>query len=242
MSANLPMLALIADAGGQSVATDIQSAIAGASSSGRIVQMVALLSVLSIAPSILIMTTSFTRVIVALSFLRSGLGMQSTPANLLMTSLALFMTYFIMAPTFERAWTDGVAPLVESRITDREAIDRIVQPFRAFMSRNVRDKDLLLFEQLASKSQETAAADTVELRILVPAFMISELRRGFEIGFMIALPFLVIDLVVATITMSMGMMMLPPSVIALPVKVLFFVLIDGWSLLVGSIVRSYGAS
>lgn len=215
----------------------------GASAAARIIQLIALLTVLSVAPGLLIMVTSFTRFIVALSFLRSGLGLQNTPANLILISLALFMTFYVMAPTFDRAWQDGVKPLMDNTISEQDAFPKIIEPFRQFMLRQVRDKDLKLFEDLAPEPLKPQAAAPpgaeVEMRILIPAFMISELRRGFEMGFLIALPFLVIDMVVSTLTMSMGMMMLPPSVIALPIKVLFFVLIDGWNMLIGSLVRSF---
>jgi flagellar biosynthesis protein FliP len=207
---------------------------------GRIVQMVLLLTVLSIAPGLLVMVTSFTRFVVALSFLRAGLGMQSTPANLILISLALFMTFFVMQPTFERAYENGLQPLLENRIDQGEAFKQVTQPFREFMLAHVRQRDLDLFRNLAGETAPaTEDGAQVELRILVPAYMISELRRGFEIGFLIVLPFLVIDLIVATLTMSMGMMMLPPTVISLPFKILFFVLIDGWNMLVGGLVRSY---
>lgn len=208
------------------------------STSGRIVQVVAVLTVLSIAPGLLIMATCFTRFIIALSFLRVGLGLQTTPANLVMISLALFMTFYVMGPTLEKAYENGVKPLVAEEITEKEAFVRITEPFKQFMRAHVREKDLRLFEELAGVAPSSAGDDDIELRILVPAFMISELRRGFEIGFLILLPFLVIDLIVATLTMSMGMMMMPPTAISLPFKVLFFVLIDGWNLLVGSLVRS----
>jgi flagellar biosynthetic protein FliP len=205
----------------------------------RIIQIVALLTVLSVAPGLLVMVTSFTRFAVALSFLRSGLGLQSTPANLILISLSLFMTFYVMAPTFERAWDDGVKPLMNNSLPEEEAFGKIVEPFREFMMSQVRDKDLKLFEDLARDNFKTKDQAKGEIRVLIPAFMISELRRGFEIGFLIVLPFLVIDLIVSTLTMSMGMMMLPPSVIALPIKILFFILIDGWNLLIGSLVRSY---
>jgi flagellar biosynthesis protein FliP len=205
----------------------------------RIIQIVALLTVLSVAPGLLVMVTSFTRFAVALSFLRSGLGLQSTPANLILISLSLFMTFYVMAPTFERAWDDGVKPLMNNSLPEEEAFGKIVEPFREFMMSQVRDKDLKLFEDLARDNFKTKDQVKGEIRVLIPAFMISELRRGFEIGFLIALPFLVIDLIVSTLTMSMGLMMLPPSVIALPIKILFFILIDGWNLLIGSLVRSY---
>lgn len=214
-----------------------------ASASGRIVQMLLLLTVLSVAPGLLVTVTCFTRFVIALSFLRSGLGLPSTPSNLVLVSLALFMTLFVMAPTFERAWKDGVEPLVQNQIDEREAMARIAKPMREFMQANVRPKDVQLFADLASRRQGGGAESRdgeLELRILVPAFMVSELRRGFEIGFLIVLPFLVIDLIVATVVMAMGMMMLPPTALSLPFKILFFVLIDGWNLLAGGLIRSYG--
>ena len=210
----------------------------GASASGRIIEMVALLTVLSIAPGLLIMVTSFTRFIIALSFLRSGLGIQSAPANLVLISLALFMTFFVMAPTFDRAWQNGLKPLLDNEISQQDALTAVSQPFREFMLSQVREKDVALFESLSKGRFDAGDRSKVDLRLLIPAYMISELRRGFEIGFLVVLPFLVIDMIVATLTMSMGMMMLPPSVISLPVKILFFVLIDGWNLLIGSLVRS----
>jgi flagellar biosynthesis protein FliP len=207
---------------------------------GRIVQLIAAITVLSVAPGLLIMVTCFTRFVVALSFLRAGLGLQTTPANLILISLALFMTFYVMGPTFDKAWQTGVQPLMEKKITEQEAYQRITTPFRSFMRTNVRDKDLKLFSELASESLRPKQQEPeIDLRVLIPAFMISELRRAFEIGFLIALPFLVIDMIVATLTMSMGMMMLPPTVISLPFKVLFFVLIDGWNLLIGGLIRSF---
>ena len=211
----------------------------GGSAAGRIIQLFALLTVLSVAPGLLIMVTSFTRFVIALSFLRSSLGLQATPANLVLISLSLFMTFYVMAPTFDRAWEAGLKPLMENRITELEAYTKISDPFREFMLAQVRDKDLKLFEDLSKDSFKTSDQSAIDMRILIPAFMISELRRGFEIGFLIALPFLVIDMVIATLTMSMGMMMLPPAVISLPIKILFFILIDGWNMLVGSLVRSF---
>ncbi|MFC5069765.1 flagellar type III secretion system pore protein FliP [Flaviflagellibacter deserti] len=210
------------------------------SAAGRIIQLVAMLTVLSLAPGLLVMVTSFTRIVVALSFLRSGIGLQSTPANLIMISLALFMTFYVMAPTFDRAWKDGVQPLTRNEISEEEAFTKITDPFKEFMQAHVRDKDLKLLDDLAVEHMQLKSENgEVSLRVLIPAFMISELRRGFEIGFLIALPFLVIDMIVATLTMSMGMMMLPPTVLSLPFKVLFFVLIDGWNMLVGGLVRSF---
>jgi len=185
------------------------------------------------------MVTSFTRFVIALSILRSGIGLQTTPANMILISLSLFMTFYVMTPTFDQAWTNGVRPLMERQIGEAEAYERISGPFRTFMVNNVRDKDFDLFADLARERGQTVDRQNVDMRVLVPAFMISEIRRGFEIGFLIVLPFLVIDLIVATITMAMGMMMLPPTVVSLPFKILFFVLIDGWNLLVGSLVRSF---
>ena len=210
------------------------------STSGRIIQLMALITVLSVAPGLLIMVTSFTRFAVALSFLRSGLGLQTTPANLVLISLALFMTFYVMAPTFDRAWETGVQPLMKNEISEEEAYLKITDPFREFMLAHVRDKDLQTFESLAAESFRRKFDDKrIDLRVIIPAFMISELRRSFEIGFLIMLPFLVIDMIVATLTMSMGMMMMPPTILALPFKMLFFVLIDGWNLLASGLVRSF---
>ena len=206
----------------------------------RIVQLILVVTVLSVAPGLLMMVTCFTRFVIALSFLRAGLGLQTTPANLILISLALFMTFYVMAPTFDNAWQNGLKPLMENKINEQEAYTRTTAPFKTFMRANVRERDLKLFEDLAGeKLGIRAEGGDVEMRVLIPAFMISELRRGFEIGFLIVLPFLVIDMIVATLTMSMGMMMLPPTVISLPFKVLFFVLIDGWNLLIGGLVRSF---
>ncbi|MBF9195895.1 flagellar type III secretion system pore protein FliP [Microvirga terrestris] len=208
--------------------------------SGRMIQLVVLLTVLSLAPGLLIMVTSFTRFVVAFSFLRSGLGLQSTPANIFLISLSLFMTFFVMGPTFDKAWNEGVRPLTENRISEAEAFTKTTEPFRDFMLTHVRPKDLQMFSDLAAVNYpKPEEGEMIDLRILIPAFMISELRRGFEIGFLIALPFLVIDMIVATLVMSMGMMMMPPTVLALPFKILFFVLIDGWNILVSGLVRSY---
>ncbi|WP_321339414.1 flagellar type III secretion system pore protein FliP [Breoghania sp.] len=205
----------------------------------RAVQLVALLTVLSLAPSILIMVTSFTRIIVVLSLLRSAIGLQTAPPNSVMISLALFLTAFIMAPTFQSAYDTGVAPLVAGEIDFEQAFERGSVPFHAFMRTNVRENDLALFMEMANE-EPPATPEELSLRILVPAFMIGELRRAFEIGFLLYLPFLIIDLVIASVLMSMGMMMLPPVVISLPFKLIFFVLVDGWNLIAGSLVRSFG--
>jgi flagellar biosynthetic protein FliP len=210
--------------------------------SSRIIQLVALITVLSIAPGILVTVTCFTRFVIALSFLRAGLGLPTTPSNLILISLALFMTFFVMAPVADRVWKEGIQPYITNEITEQEAYERASVPLREFMLKHVREKDLVMFTELARERFEFTAVEPaqVDLRILVPAFMISEIRRGFEIGFLIIIPFLVIDLIVATITMSMGMMMMPPTTISLPFKILFFVLIDGWNLLVSGLINSYG--
>lgn len=207
--------------------------------SGRVIQLFGALTILSLAPGLLMMVTSFTRFVIAFSMMRSGLGLQASPANMVLISLSLFMTFYVMAPTFNSAWQNGVQPLMNEKITEQQAIINISEPFRVFMLSQVREKDLALFSDLADNSFKSSDDKKIDFRILIPAYMISELRRGFEIGFLIILPFLIIDLVVATLTMSMGMMMLPPTILSLPFKVLFFVLMDGWHLLVGSLIRSF---
>lgn len=204
----------------------------------RVVQLVALITVLSLAPAIVVMVTSFTRIVIVLSLLRTAIGLQTAPPNTVIVSLALFLTAFVMGPAFQTAYEQGVQPLVAGQIQPQQAFERGVVPFRAFMVKNVREKDLALFMDLA-KEPPAADATAVPLRVLVPAFMISELRRAFEIGFLLFVPFLVIDLVIASVLMSMGMMMLPPAVISMPFKLIFFVLVDGWSLIAGSLVQSF---
>jgi len=204
----------------------------------RVIQLIALITVLSIAPAILMMITSFTRIVIVLSLLRSAIGLQTAPPNMVVVSLALFLTAFVMGPTFQTAYDQGVQPLVAGQIQPQQAFERSAVPFRAFMTKNVREKDLALFMDLA-KEPAAADANAVPLRVLMPAFMISELRRAFEIGFLLFVPFLVIDLVIASVLMSMGMMMLPPAMISLPFKLIFFVLVDGWSLIAGSLVQSF---
>ncbi len=211
----------------------------GGSSTGRILQLIALLTVLSVAPAILIMLTSFTRIVIVLSFLRSALGTQQTPPNMVLVSLALFLTGFIMAPVLEKSYAEGIAPLIEEKIQGREAFDKTMAPVKTFMLSQVRDRDLALFIRLAKVPAPPKAEET-PLKVLIPAFMISELRRAFEIGFLIFLPFLIIDMVVASVLMSMGMMMLPPVMISLPFKLIFFVLVDGWYLVAGSLIQSFG--
>jgi len=211
----------------------------GGTFTGRIVQLILLLTVLSLAPSILITVTSFTRMIVVLSLLRSALGTQQSPPNTVLIALALFLTTFVMAPVFQAAYTQGVEPLMAEEIEEAEAFERTAAPFRAFMQAQVRDKDLALFTGLSGDAPPQSV-DDIPLQALVPAFMISELRRAFEIGFLLFIPFIVIDLVIASVLMSMGMMMLPPIMISLPFKLIFFVLVDGWYLVAGSLVQSFG--
>ena len=213
------------------------------------------------------MVTSYTRAIVILSFLRTALGTQTTPPNIVLISLALFLTMFIMQPTFDRAWESGVRPFMNNQIDEETAFERTMEPISEFMLKHTRQKDLDLFVEVSKANEATSTAaktpgaektapapakkdaapnkaeeakDAAPIRALIPAFMISELRRAFEIGFLLFLPFLIIDMVVASILMSMGMMMLPPSIISLPFKIIFFVLVDGWYLVCGSLIQSYG--
>ena len=248
MSARPARLGCLLAAGGvffamahQATAQDISVAFGqGTGLTERVIQLIALITILSLAPAILIMVTSFTRIVVVLSLLRTALGTATAPPNSVLISLALFLTAFVMAPVFERAYDEGVRPLVAGDIDTQQAFERGSEPFRGFMMKNVRDKDLRLFVDLSREPRPERAED-MPLRVLVPAFMISELRRAFEIGFLLFLPFLIIDLIVASVLMSMGMMMLPPVVVSLPFKLIFFVLADGWSLVAGSLVQSYGS-
>lgn len=231
--------------------------------SGRIIQLMGLLTLLSIAPGLMIVMTSFTRFVIVLSMLRSALGLGQTPPSMVITSLAMFMTFFVMQPVFTDAWEDGLAPLIEGSIDERQAVPRIAEPFRNFMLANVREKDLALFARMSAdndraqfSAEDMSAAEflagdddaatgdelgEVAWSTLVPAFMISELRRAFIIGVLIFLPFVFIDLIVASILMGAGMMMLSPVMISLPFKVIFFVAIDGWYMLAGSLMNSYAA-
>jgi len=211
----------------------------GGDATARIIQIIALITILSLAPSILVMVTSFIRIMVVLSFLRTAMGTQQTPPNQVLISLALFLTVFVMMPTFEKAFDQGIQPLIAGEIDEGEAFNRSVGPFRDFMMSHVREQDLGLFVDIGKIPEEEARRE-MPMRVLIPAFMISELRRAFEIGFLVFVPFLIIDMVVASVLMAMGMMMLPPIIIALPFKIIFFVLVDGWFLIVGSLVRSFG--
>lgn len=205
----------------------------------RALQLITLITLLSLAPSVLVMVTSFTRLVVVLSLLRSAIGTQTAPPNTVMIALAIFLTAFIMQPTFNEAYTNAVRPVIDNQITLEQGFERGAAPFKTFMVKHVREKDLALFLDL-SREPRPATMEELKLTTIIPAFMISELRRAFEIGFLLFLPFLVIDLVVASILMSAGMMMVPPVTVALPFKLIFFVLVDGWNLVAGSLVKSYG--
>nr|WP_097277736.1 flagellar type III secretion system pore protein FliP [Caenispirillum bisanense] len=209
------------------------------STTSRIVQLVLLITVIALAPSILMMVTSFVRIVVVFSILRVAMGTNTTPPNMVLVSLAMFLTFFIMQPIFEQAWDSAVVPMVNEQIDEFEAFDRAIEPFHGFMMTHVRERDLQLFLDIANLP-EPESPEATPLRALVPAFMISELRRAFEIGFLLYVPFIIIDMVVASVLMSMGMMMLPPMMLALPFKLIFFVLVDGWYVLVGSLVQSFG--
>ena len=235
-TALLALLAAISPAAAQDISINFGQ---GGGLTERVIQLIALITVLSLAPSILVMMTSFTRIVVVLSLLRTALGTATAPPNAVIVSLALFLTAFVMGPAIQRAYEGGLRPLVNNEISVEQAFERSAAPLRAFMQKNVRDKDLQLFMDL-SHEQRPEKAEDMSLRVLVPAFMISELKRAFEIGFLLFLPFLIIDLVIASILMSMGMMMLPPVVVSLPFKLIFFVLVDGWSLVAGSLIQSYG--
>ena len=222
----------------QTISLNIDDASTG-SATARIFSVLALITVLSLAPSIVIMMTSFTRLIVVFSLTRSALATNATPPNMVLISLAFFMTIFIMSPTFEKSWEEGLKPVIDEKMELSEGLEKAALPLKEFMINNTREKDLMLFNDLSSPEDKVEKIEEAPLKITIPAFMISELRRAFEIGFLIYLPFLIIDMVVASVLMSMGMMMLPPSVISLPFKVIFFVLIDGWYMLAGSLINSF---
>ncbi len=238
LAALLLAAGIAAPAAAQSVSIDL-GAVGGAGNTSRLVQLTALIGLLSLAPSLLVMATAFARIVMVLSLLRSAIGTQTAPPNGVIVSLALFLTAFVMAPTFREAYRVGVEPLLGAQMEPAQAFQQASTPFRTFMMRHVREKDLALFVDLAREPAPQQPGD-IGLHVLVPAFMISELRRAFEIGFLLFVPFLIIDLVVASILMSVGMMMLPPVTVALPFKLIFFVLVDGWSLVAGSLVQSYG--
>lgn len=211
----------------------------GGSLSGRTIQLILLITVLSLAPGLAIMVTCFPFLVTVLSILRQGIGLQQSPPNMLIVSLALFLTYFIMEPVFTEAWNTGIRPLTEETMELEPALNNAIVPFKEFMSARI-DPDT--FESMASLRKHTASTELspdAPISVLVPSFLLSEISRAFQIGFLVFLPFLVIDLVVAAVLMSMGMMMVPPATVSLPFKLAFFVIADGWSLIAGALVRSY---
>ena len=230
----MPEVAMAAD----SFATELEHLLSSSSMTSRLMQIFMLITVLGLAPSILIMVTSFVRISIVLSIVRTALGLQQSPPNQVLITLALFLTFFIMSPTLEKSYEQGLKPMLEETLTEEEAFPLIVQPFKKFMVSNTRIKDLDLFRSIA-KVDSPESLENLPLRVIIPSFMISELKRGFEIGFLIFLPFLIIDIVVASVLMAMGMMMMPPVMVALPFKIIFFVLVDGWYLLSGSLVQSF---
>lgn len=203
-----------------------------------VMQLLLLLTVLSLAPAILMMVTSFTRIVVVLSILRHALGTQQIPANQIIVGLSLFLTFFIMTPVWQKVNSDAIQPYMNEQISTQQAFDKAADPIRDFMLKQTREKDMELFIKISGGKKPEKQAD-VGLLALIPAFVISELKTAFQIGFLIYIPFLVIDMVVASILLSMGMMMLPPVMISLPFKLIFFVLIDGWNLMVCSLVKSF---
>jgi len=235
----LPALGLVAliapEALPQTISVDLGT---GQGLTSGIVQMVAAITVLSLAPSILVMTTSFVRIVVVMSLLRTAIGLQNAPPNSVVISLSLFLTALVMAPTFQASYEAGIQPYMAEAITLEEAIPRALGPVQQFMGMHANEADVALFANMA-KIENLQSPETAPFHVLAPAFMISELKRAFEIGFMVFLPFLVIDLVVSSILMAMGMMMLPPVTISLPFKLIFFVLVDGWRMLAGSLVESF---
>ena len=203
------------------------------------VQIFLLLTILSLAPGLLIMTTSFTRISVVLSFVRTAMGTQQAPSNQIILALSMFLTFFIMSPVWQQIDKEAYQPWKAQQISQEQAMERAVKPIRKFMLSQTREKDLALFVSL-SKLPRPKNADDIPTLTIIPAFMISELRTAFQIGFLIYIPFIVVDMVVASVLMSMGMMMLPPVMISLPFKILLFVLVDGWGLVIGSLVKSFG--
>lgn len=208
------------------------------SSAAKLIQTVFVIGILTLAPSIAIMTTSFTRIVIVFSFLRNALGLQQSPPNVVLVSLALFLSIFIMGPTIDTAYENGIKPLIEEKINEEQAFTKITEPLKTFMLKQTRENEIKKFIEL-SKAKNIKNISDIPLKALIPAFMISEIKKAFEMGFLIFLPFLVIDMIVSSILMAMGMMMLPPVMISLPFKIIFFVLIDGWSLLSESLVKSF---
>lgn len=202
-------------------------------------QILVVLTILSVAPAILLMTTGFTRIVIVLSFVRQAMGTQSAPSNQIVIGLALFLTFFVMAPVFNEINEKALQPYLDKQINQEQALDEALQPMRSFMFSQVGEKDLQLLVDISKSPQPENQAD-ISMMTLIPAFMLSELKRAFQMGFLLFVPFLMVDMIVASILMSMGMMMLPPIIVSLPFKILLFVLVDGWSLVIGSLVQSFG--
>ena len=221
----------------QSVSIDMGGAGTNPGTTARLVQLTALIGLLSLAPSLLVMMTAFGRIVIVLALLRNAIGAPGIPPNPVLIGLALFLTLFVMQPVMEQSWAAGLGPMIEGRVEDLAGLQAAAEPFRRFMIANARESDLELFMELARLQPEPGAAPP--WRALVPAFMVGELRRAFEIGFLIFLPFLVIDLVVASVLMGLGMMMLPPPIISLPFKLVFFVVVDGWQLISVTLVQGF---
>jgi flagellar biosynthesis protein FliP len=226
----------LAWAEGASITIDLGNG--GRGQTAVVIQILALLTVLSLAPALFIMVTSFTRIVIVLSFLRQALGTQQVPPNQVLISLALFLTLFVMAPVGQTVYTDAIQPVLNEQISYEQAWTKGIVPIRAFMLRQVREKDLELFVDLSKMDKPSTPSD-LPIHVVIPAFILSELRIAFQIGFLIYIPFLIVDMVVASVLMSMGMMLLPPVVISLPFKLILFVLADGWYLVVGSMVKSF---
>ncbi|WP_424831876.1 flagellar type III secretion system pore protein FliP [Ruegeria sp.] len=212
----------------------------GGSISARTIQLILLIAVLSLAPGLAIMITCFPFLITVLAILRQGIGLQQSPPNMLIVSLALFLTYFIMEPVFSEAWITGIQPLIEETLDVETALERALIPFREFMASRLDPDTFLAMASLRPDSADMQLSPEAPLSVLMPSFMLSEIARAFQIGFLVFLPFLIIDLVVAAVLMSMGMMMVPPATVSLPFKLAFFVIADGWALIAGALVRSYG--
>ena len=202
-------------------------------------QILVVLTILSVAPAILLMTTGFTRIVIVLSFVRQAMGTQSAPSNQIIIGLALFLTFFVMAPVFNQINEQALQPYLDKKIGQEEALGQALEPMRMFMFSQVGEEDLQLLVDISKSPQPENQAD-ISMMTLIPAFMLSELKRAFQMGFLLFVPFLMVDMIVASILMSMGMMMLPPIIVSLPFKILLFVLVDGWSLVVGSLVQSFG--
>lgn len=237
------MSGVVAAPGGVGSTTPLFSVnLAGSESPDDLVpalRVVGVLTLLTFAPAILLLTSAFTRILIVLSFLRQALGSPTMPPNQVLIGLSLFLTYFVMAPTTTRIYDTAVVPYMEKRMTAAQAFEVGQAPARDFMLNQTRKEDMQLFFQLAKLPQPKTAAD-VPMRVLIPAFVISELKAAFQIGFLVYLPFIIIDMIVSSVLMAMGMMMLPPTVVSLPLKIILFVVVDGWNLLAGSLVRSFG--